>query len=454
HLGDRTMRLRKQREVVAEVLAPLRLSVTELEKLRNLMRREMEKGLSKETNSTASLRMLPTYVCNLPDGTERGNFLALDLGGTNFRVLLVQVRSKEDGGVRMKSEVYTIPPDIAQSNATELFDHIVSCIMDFYHKHNILGTSLPLGFTFSFPCSQIGLDKGILLRWTKGFSAANCVGEDVVKLLRDAIDRHEVVALVNDTVGTMMACAYVDQKCEVGLIVGTGTNACYMEEMRNVGTVEGDEGRMCINMEWGAFGDDGCISHYITPYDEKVNSESINPNQQRYEKLISGMYLGEIVRYIMLELASRKVLFKGQQPPTLKTKDVFPTKYLTNVEDPGHHYVCNILEELGMPVSTEDGLVVKEVCHTVTSRAARMCAAGVAAVVEKIRENKRMTKLDVTVGVDGTVYKMHPFFAKQLQDTVTILAPNCNVKFLLSEDGSGKGAALIAAVACQNKMPA
>lgn len=62
---------------------------------------------------------------------------------------------------------------------------------------------------------------------------------------------------------------------------GTGTNACYMEEMRNVGTVEGDEGRMCINMEWGAFGDNGCLEHYITQFDEKVDAESINAGQQR-----------------------------------------------------------------------------------------------------------------------------------------------------------------------------
>lgn len=69
--------------------------------------------------------------------------------------------------------------------------------------------------------------------------------------------------------------------------------------------------------------------------------------------------------------------------------------------------MCSILEGLGLTVSLEDGLVVKEVCHTISSRAAKMCAAGVAAVVDKIRENKRMAKLDVTVGVDGTLYKLH-----------------------------------------------
>lgn len=54
-----------------------------------------------------------------------------------------------------------------------------------------------------------------------------------------------------------------------------------MEEMRNVGTVAGDEGRMCINMEWGAFGDDGCLEYVMTSYDKKIDAESLNPGQQR-----------------------------------------------------------------------------------------------------------------------------------------------------------------------------
>lgn len=33
------------------------------------------------------------------------------------------------------------------------------------------------------------------------------------------------------------------------------------------------------------------------------------------------------------------------------------------------------------------------------------------------------------------------------------LAPNCAVTFLQSEDGSGKGAALVAAVACREPSP-
>lgn len=46
----------------------------------------------------------------------------------------------------------------------------------------------------------------------------------------------EIVAIVNDAVGTLMSAAHVDRNCEIGLILGTGCNACYMETLDNVQT--------------------------------------------------------------------------------------------------------------------------------------------------------------------------------------------------------------------------
>lgn len=121
----------------------------------------------------------------------------------------------------------------------------------------------------------------------------------------------DIMAVVNDTVGTMMTCGFDDQRCEVGLIIGntrtllqqhargffpfawpvclalsrpfpqgTGTNACYMEEMRHIDLVEGDEGRMCINTEWGAFGDDGSLEDIRTEFDREIDRGSLNPGKQ------------------------------------------------------------------------------------------------------------------------------------------------------------------------------
>ncbi|XP_057168334.1 hexokinase-3 [Ursus arctos] len=443
-------RLAAHRRLLEETLAPFRLNHNQLAAVQAQMREAMVKGLRGEASS---LRMLPTYVRATPDGTERGDFLALDLGGTNFRVLLVRVTA---GGVKITSQVYSIPEDVAQGSGQQLFDRIVDCIVDFQQKQGLSGQSLPLGFTFSFPCRQLGLDQGILLNWTKGFSASDCEGQDVVCLLREAIGRRQavelnVVAIVNDTVGTMMSCGYEDPRCEVGLIVGTGTNACYMEELRNVAAVAGDSGHMCINMEWGAFGDDGSLDLLRTCFDANVDQASINPGKQSFEKMISGMYLGEIVRHILLRLTSLGVLFRGQQTQRLQTRDIFKTKFLSEIESDSLalRQVRAILEDLGLPLTSDDALMVLEVCQAVSQRAAQLCGAGVAAVVEKIRENRGLEELTVSVGVDGTLYKLHPHFSGLVAATVRELAPRCAVTFLQSEDGSGKGAALVTAVACR-----
>lgn len=66
------------------------------------------------------------------------------------------------------------------------------------------------------------------------------------------------------------------------LISGTGTNCCYMEEMQNFERVEGDDGRMCVNMEWGAFGENGELDDFCTAFDHLVDDSSSYPGKQRY----------------------------------------------------------------------------------------------------------------------------------------------------------------------------
>lgn len=65
-------------------------------------------------------------------------------------------------------------------------------------------------------------------------------------------------------------------------VSGTGSNVCYMEEMRNIEMLEGDEGQMCVNTEWGGFGDNGCNEDIRTKYDIEVDEGSLNCGKQRY----------------------------------------------------------------------------------------------------------------------------------------------------------------------------
>ena len=55
------------------------------------MRQAIDRGLKKQTHDKATVKCFPTYVRQLPSGHEEGKFLALDLGGTNFRVVVIDI---------------------------------------------------------------------------------------------------------------------------------------------------------------------------------------------------------------------------------------------------------------------------------------------------------------------------------------------------------------------------
>ncbi|XP_008290688.1 putative hexokinase HKDC1 isoform X5 [Stegastes partitus] len=454
-------RLASRKRQVDETLSSFKLSQEQLQLVKARMRAGLEAGL--KSKGPSAIKMLPSFVYHTPDGTENGKYLALDLGGTNFRAMLVNFKKSLQQNVRLYHKIYTIPLEIMQGTGEELFDHLAQCIGDFLDYMGMKNARLPAGFTFSFPCEQTAIDTGTLVSWTKGFKATNCEGHDVVSMLREAIKRRnefelDIAAVVNDTVGTMMSCAYEDPQCEIGLIAGTGTNVCYMEEVKNIEKTGGEQGaaemlKMCVNTEWGGLGDDGSLDDIITPYDTEVDQNSVNPGKQRFEKLTSGMYLGEIVRQVLLDLTRGGLLFRGHVTETLKTPGIFQTKYLSQIESDrlALLQVRSILQQLGLNSNCDDSIIVKEVCGAVSRRAAQLCGAGMAAVVDKIRENRGLDHLNITVGVDGALYKLHPHFSGVLQKTTKALAPRCDVTFLPSEEGSGKGAALITAVARKKK---
>lgn len=63
---------------------------------------------------------------------------------------------------------------------------------DYLDQLGLSHRTLPLGFTFSFPCIQKGLTSAFLVNWTKGFDCAGVKGKDVVQLLREAVKRRGV----------------------------------------------------------------------------------------------------------------------------------------------------------------------------------------------------------------------------------------------------------------------
>ncbi|OCT88687.1 hypothetical protein XELAEV_18017317mg [Xenopus laevis] len=416
-------------------LKPLQLSEEVLQEVQAKMRQEMERGLQKETRESSFLKMLPTYICNKPAGNETGQFIVLELGGKDMHIVYVRIGDKREEERLPIRKTYNLPQHLMHGTGEEV--------------HNLGGNKMYLSFVFPFACKQTALNEGSLIKWTKGFAASDCEKKNVVELLERAIKQKtelnmSVIALVNDTTSTMMAGCYEDEKCDIGLIVGTGTNSCYMEEKKNIPMeMENMSGQMCVNMEWGAFGDNGCLDNIITNFDLDVDNSSVNPKKQRFEKMIGGMYLGEIVRHVLNGLTRNGLLLKNS---TLE-KNLLELDHLCSIEREEHSLdLCSALMSRGLKCNEDEAKKVKKVCRTVSRRAAQLCAAGVAAVVEKIRENRDLDHLDIAVAVNGSLYENHPHFKDDMMSTLKTLAPCCKVAFLKS-DSKGKGAALISAAA-------
>ncbi|XP_063381358.1 hexokinase type 2 isoform X2 [Cydia fagiglandana] len=412
----------------------------------------IEKGLGRDTHESSIVKCWITYIQDLPNGKERGKFLALDLGGTNFRVLIINLG---DNHFDMQSKIYAIPQHIMTGTGIALFDHIAECLANFMKEHGVYEERLALGFTFSFPLKQLGLTKGILQRWTKGFSCSGVVGTDVVQGLKDAIARRgdlslSVMGILNDATGTLLSCAHKERHCKIGLIIGTGSNACYVEKTESCEQFEGGLSKqdMVVNTEWGAFGDDGALDFVRTEFDREIDQHSVNPGKQIQEKMISGMYLGELVRLALVKFTRMGLLFGGRGSDLFFERGSFYTKYVSEIESdkPGDFTSCmEVLEELGLDHATEaDMAAVRHVCECVSRRAAHLVSAGLAVLINKMGEPR------VTVGIDGSVYRFHPHFHALMCEKITqLIRPGLQFDLMLSEDGSGRGAALVAAVACR-----
>lgn len=419
---------------------------------------ELTKGLTVEGGS---IPMNPTWAMGFPDGNETGKFLALDMGGTNLRVCEITLTEKKSEFDLIQSK-YKMPEALKTGNADELWEYIADCLQQFIETHHKDGCEkLPLGFTFSYPATQNFIDHGILQRWTKGFDISGVEGEDVVPMFLAAVEKRNVpvklTALINDTTGTLIASAYTDPTMRIGCIFGTGCNAAYMEDCGSIPKLAHmnlpPDTLMGINCEWGAFDNEHVVLPR-TPYDIIIDKESPRPNQQAFEKMIAGLYLGEIFRLVLVDLHDNKSvhIFADQDIKKLRKPYTLDASFLSAVEEDPFENLSETADifktQLDLDTTMPELELIRRLAELIGTRAARLSACGVAAIC------KKKGYKTCHVGADGSVFNKYPHFKargavalreildwgekkKGEQDPVEIMA---------AEDGSGVGAALIAAL--------
>jgi hexokinase len=406
---------------------------------------EMNKGLFGEKSS---LKMIPSFVW-LPTGDEEGIYLVIDFGGTNFRVMAVSLNGHGIiGRVHMRS--YEIGRNVISGTKDDLGDFIVDAVFDFMQKDHMDDTiERKIGFTFSFPVEQKNIISGTLITWTKGFVTSGVVGEDVSLLVNDAFAKRgfshiTIGVMTNDTVGTLSRGRYSDANCSMGVIIGTGTNAAYVERVLSITkdpTLYTKTGEMIVNMEWGGF---DLIAR--TKYDVLLDDASLNKGEQFLEKMVSAKYLGKLTSLILRDFIDR-----GEFSSIKKNsrKDCFSTtRQLSQIladDTESLSTIEMIMDNCGYPnTSKEDRILIKEIVRLVLNRSACIIGAMIVAVITKIDP---LLERKHTIAIDGSLYENVYGYKNMIKNEIDLLTGKHSDKIspFVCKDGSGIGVAIIAA---------
>lgn len=255
-------------------------------------REKVEEGLKKEN---AEIQCIPTFITP-QTANINGEALVLDLGGTNYRVAITDFSKgiptihpnngwKKDMSI-MKSPGYT---------REELFKELADLIDEIKRDKE-----LPIGYCFSYPAESIPGGDAKLLRWTKGVNIQEMIGQFIGTPLLDYLnERNEIkftsIKVLNDTIASLFA-GLTDNSYDayIGLIVGTGTNMATFipaDKIKKLKPEYNVQGLVPVNLESGNF-----HPPFLTSVDDTVDAISGSSGKQRFEKAVSGMYLGDILK--------------------------------------------------------------------------------------------------------------------------------------------------------------
>lgn len=269
-----------------------KLETGQLKEIALSLQEKVKEGLAKDN---AEIKCLPTFITPRNKGIN-GRALVLDLGGTNYRVATVdfvddQSTIHPENGWKKDLSVMKTPG----FTRDELFRELADPIEEIKREEE-----MPIGYCFSYPAESLLDGDARLLHWTKGVHIKEMVNEPVGKPLLDYLNetnemKFTGIKVLNDTVASLFA-GLTDSSYDayIGLIVGTGTNmAAFIpaDKITKLPPSAQVQGLIPVNLESGNF-----HPPFLTSIDDTVDACSDSRGRQRFEKAVSGMYLGEILK--------------------------------------------------------------------------------------------------------------------------------------------------------------
>lgn len=286
---------------------------------------KVENGLK---NENTEIQCIPTFITPKTTGIT-GKALVLDLGGTNYRVAKVDFAGKEpaihpENGWKIDLSVMKT----AGFTQEDLFREQADPVNEIKIEED-----MPIGYCFSYPAESMPDGDAKLLRWTKGVDIKEMIGKPVGRPLMDYFNQKSASAkftdikVINDTVASLFAgLTQSGYDAYIGLIVGTGTNMAtfiHADKITKLDPSLKATGLIPVNLESGNF-----HPPHMTGIDETVDKNSGSEGRQRFEKAVSGMYLGEILK-AAFPSAEFEDKFDAQKLTTiLSYPDIYKEEYV------------------------------------------------------------------------------------------------------------------------------
>jgi len=363
---------------------------------------DMKRGLA---GGDSTLLMIPTYLETgkaIPYGES---VLALDAGGTNFRVSVLHLNGVGEPMLEV-FENRPMPGTKGAITADTFFETIVDAIAPLVPK------TQKIGFCFSYPAETTPELDARIIRMAKEVTINGAEGLLIGEELNKALARRGLpackVVLLNDTAAGMLgglaqtqARVYDDY---IGFILGTGTNTCYIENTENIPKLpaRGRHGRMVVNQESGGY---GRIAQ--GEVDRELDSESANPGKQKLEKMVSGAYFGAILRRL-IDKACNDGLFSAAFRDKIATVDKL---LMQDVGDFCENPYSGFFSELAAG-NDDDRLTLFELIDALFDRAARITIIQIAGILTQTGAGQSPLK-PVCVVAEGTFFtKARTFRAK------------------------------------------
>lgn len=377
----------------------------ELEKYK----KEMQAGLAQKDGS--SLMMLPTYIGTtetLPAGQRA---IVIDAGGTNLRI--GKVRFLKEGGVQVEHfDQHAMPGSLHRITKEQMFDAIAA------HVAPLLRGGDHIGFCFSFVFEPLPDHDGVIEAMSKEVQVTDVAGACACAELEAALLRHGAAngdrhyVMINDTVATLLGAKAVHTDAAyasfVGMILGTGLNACYIERTANIGKLAPGvytEPNMVINMESGIY--TGIAQGAV---DREVDSRSKYPGDHVFEKMISGGYFGDVL-FGTLKLLCGAGVFSADCEATLMRLGTVSLKTVTTYIK-GEAGEDNIYQRIATQ-DPEDGKTLEYVLDLMYLRCAKLVTVMLCGIAEQADVGNEAAH-PLCVCAEGTTFYRSPLLTKHL----------------------------------------